>query len=160
MAMQTDAARRIDVVFPADVLDRLESAVPFGERDRFIVEATEHLLRQERLKEVLAQLRETPAWSGQDHPDLMSVEDVNRYVRRLRETWMPRSWDEIAGEAERGMAGAAFNSPFPMRSLVLQHWRTVWCWSPPMRSISQWTGYRSFPSTPIDRSVRCRKCPV
>jgi len=32
----------------------------------------------------------------------MTVEDVNRYVRRLRETWMPRTWDEIVEEAERG----------------------------------------------------------
>lgn len=38
------------------------------------------------------------AWSDEDHPDLMSVDDVNQYVRQLREASMPRSWDEIAGE--------------------------------------------------------------
>lgn len=38
------------------------------------------------------------AWSDEDHPDLMSVEDVNQYVRQLREASMPRSWDEIAEE--------------------------------------------------------------
>lgn len=38
------------------------------------------------------------AWSDKDHPDLMSVEEVNQYVRQLREVSMPRSWDEIAGE--------------------------------------------------------------
>jgi len=48
-------------------------------------------------------LRESAgAWSDEDNPDLMTVEDVNRYIRQLRETWMPRSWDEIAEEAERG----------------------------------------------------------
>ena len=30
----------------------------------------------------------------------MTVEDVDRYVRRLGETWVPRSWDEIIAKAE------------------------------------------------------------
>jgi len=47
-------------------------------------------------------LRESAgAWSDEDHPDLMTVEDVNRYIRRLRETSMPRTWDEIIAEAEQ-----------------------------------------------------------
>jgi hypothetical protein len=55
-------------------------------------------LRRERQ---LTAIRESSdAWSDEDHPDLMTVEDVDRYVRRLRETWMPRSWDEIVAEAE------------------------------------------------------------
>jgi hypothetical protein len=64
------------------------------------VEATEEALRRERLRQVIMALREKPAWSDEDHPDLMTVEDVDRYVRRMRESWMPRSWDEIIEEAE------------------------------------------------------------
>ncbi|MBU1877928.1 MAG: hypothetical protein KJ734_03160 [Chloroflexi bacterium] len=106
MAGRTNAVRQIRVAFPVELLARLDSLVPSRERDRFIVEATEQALRQDRLERVLAELREGPAWSDEDHPDLMTVEDVDRYVRRLRETWMPRTWDEIAAEAEKEMAHA------------------------------------------------------
>ena len=58
-------------------------------------------VKQIRLKKVLEVLRRKPAWSNEDHPDLMTVEDVNNYVRGIRETWMPRSWDEIASEAKQ-----------------------------------------------------------
>jgi hypothetical protein len=101
MSVTTLSKKRINVTFPESVLDLLESVVPARKRNAFIVEATEEALRRERLGQVLETLREKPAWSDEDHPDLMTVEDVDRYVRRLRETWMPRSWDEIAEEAER-----------------------------------------------------------
>ena len=87
--------------FPEAALDLLESVVPPRKRNASIVEATEEALRRERLRVVLQSLGDKPAWSDEDHPDLMTVEDVDRYVRRLRETWMPRSRDEIAEEAER-----------------------------------------------------------
>jgi len=97
--MTTEALKRISVTFPASLLEELRRYVPRGERNKFIVEATERKLRQRRL---LKALRESAgAWSDEDHPDLMTVEDVNRYIRRLRETAMPRSWDEIIEEAEQ-----------------------------------------------------------
>lgn len=93
--------KRINVTFPTSLLEELREYVPRQARNRFIVEATERLLKQARLTKVLEDLRQEPAWSDEDHPDLMTVEDVNRYVRRLRETAMPRSWDEIAAEADQ-----------------------------------------------------------
>jgi hypothetical protein len=101
VSVTTSIKKRINVTFPESVLNMLESVVPARKRNAFIVEATEEALRRERLGQVIETLREKPAWSDEDHPDLMTVEDVDRYVRRLRETWMPRSWDEIAEEAER-----------------------------------------------------------
>ena len=101
MSVTTPTKKRINVTFPESVLDLLESVVPARKRNAFIVEATEEALRRERLGKVIETLREKPAWSDEDHPNLMTVEDVDRYVRRLRETWMPRSWDEIAEVAER-----------------------------------------------------------
>ncbi len=106
MTARTDAVQQIRVAFPVELLTLLDAMVPARERSRFIVKATEEALRRERLQRVLAELREEPAWSDEDHPDLMTVEDVDRYVRRLRETWMPRTWDEIAAEAEREMSYA------------------------------------------------------
>jgi hypothetical protein len=100
VTMATEATRRINVTFPVSLLEELRRYVPRRKRGEFIVEATEKELRRRRL---LSALRESAgAWSDEDHPDLMTVEDVNRYVRRLRETWMPRSWDEIIEEAEPG----------------------------------------------------------
>lgn len=98
--MATEATKRINVTFPVSLLEELRRYVPRRERNRFIVEATEKELKRRRL---LKALRDSAgAWSDEDHPDLMTIEDVNRCVRRLRETWMPRSWDEIVEEAERG----------------------------------------------------------
>ncbi len=100
MTMTVQTKERINVTFPKSMLESLETVVPPRERNAFIVEATGEALRQKRLEKVLLALREKPAWSDEDHPDLMTVEDVDRYVRRLRESWMPRSWDEIVQEAE------------------------------------------------------------
>ncbi|RMF30368.1 MAG: hypothetical protein D6759_12080 [Chloroflexi bacterium] len=97
--MSTKTVKRINVTFPVSLLEELRRYVPPRERSRFIVQATEKELKRVKLRKVLEDLRREPAWSDEDHPDLMTIEDVNRYVRRLRETWMPRSWDEIIGEA-------------------------------------------------------------
>ncbi len=93
--------KRISVIFPVKVLEELRRLVPPRERSKFVSEATEKELKRLKLAKVIEELRREPAWSDEDHPDLMTVEDVNRYIRRLRETSMPRSWDEIVAEAEQ-----------------------------------------------------------
>jgi len=98
--MAAEATKRINVTFPVSLLEELRRYVPRRERNRFIVEATEKELKRRRWLEALRD--SAGAWSDEDHLDLMTVEDVIRFVRRLRETWMPRSWDEIAEEAKRG----------------------------------------------------------
>ena len=99
--MGMDTTTRINVTFPDSLLQELKRYVPSRKRSKFIVEATKRELKQLRLRKVLEDLRRKPAWSDEDHPDLMTAEDVDRYIRRLRETWMPRSWDEIIEEAKR-----------------------------------------------------------
>jgi hypothetical protein len=69
---------------PGPVLELLEKVVPSRERNGFIVKATEEALRRERLLNALRASAGT--WTDEDHPDLMTVEDVDRYVRRLGET--------------------------------------------------------------------------
>jgi len=98
--MITETRKRINVTFPVSLLEEFRRYVPRRERNEFIVKATEKELRRRRLLRALR--NSAGAWSDENHPDLMTVEDVDRYVRRLRETWMPRSWDEIAEEAKRG----------------------------------------------------------
>lgn len=99
--MTSGSSKRINVTFPATLLEELREYVPRRERNQFIVEATETLLKRAKLKKVLESLRHEPAWSDEDHPDLMTVEDVNNYIRRMRKTWTPRSWDEIVEEADQ-----------------------------------------------------------
>jgi hypothetical protein len=97
--MSAEASKRINVTFPIFLLEELRRLIPRRERNRFIVETIEKELRKIQFRRALRE--SAGAWSDEDHPDLMTVEDVNRYVRRLRETAMPRSWDEIIDEAEQ-----------------------------------------------------------
>jgi len=94
--MTTKTSKRINVTFPTSLLEELKNYIPPRERNRFIVEATEKELRRQRL--VLALRESAGAWREKDHPDLETPEDIDAYVRRLRETWMPSSWEEIAGD--------------------------------------------------------------
>jgi hypothetical protein len=99
MVTEIVTRKRINVSFPESVLALLEKVVPSRERNGFIVNATEEALRREHLLNALQ--ASAGAWTDEEHPDLMTVEDVDRYVRRLRETWMPRSWDEILEGTQR-----------------------------------------------------------
>ena len=81
----SEDTRRINVTFPAALLEELDDLVPSGKRSDVIVEATAAYLG--RLK-VLAALKETSgAWSAEDHPDLVTPEDVSRWLEKLRSPW-------------------------------------------------------------------------
>jgi len=88
--MSLETTKRLDVTTPLSLLEHL---IP---KEQAVVEATQKELRQMQLQTALSESAGT--WSDEDYPDLMSVEDVNQYVRQLREASMARSWDEIAGE--------------------------------------------------------------
>jgi hypothetical protein len=95
--MTRETTKRINVSFPTSLLEEIRRSIPTRERNRFIVEATEKELRRQRL---LKALRESAgAWSDENHPDLKTYEDADRYVRRIRETWIARTWDELAEDA-------------------------------------------------------------
>jgi len=77
--------RRINVTFPAHLLEELDSIVPAGKRSDVIVEATAAYLIRLR---ILAALKETHGvWRDEDHPDLATPEDVNLWLDRLRSPW-------------------------------------------------------------------------
>jgi hypothetical protein len=79
--------KRINVTFPEPLLEMMDRVVAPRKRNSFIVEATERALRHERLLKAIEQ--SSGAWSDADHPDLQTDDDIDGYVRRLRETWMP-----------------------------------------------------------------------
>lgn len=79
----------------------MESLVPPRERNSFIVEATERALRRERPLKALE--KSSGAWSDADDPELATEEDIDRFVRRLRSTWMLPSLDGVSeGPVEHG----------------------------------------------------------
>ncbi|MBI3959798.1 MAG: hypothetical protein HY328_13390 [Chloroflexi bacterium] len=80
-----ESATEIRVNFPAILLEELARRVPQRERDRFIVDSVERELRRLRLQAALQLLRDEQAWTDANHPDLMTVDDVDVYVRALRE---------------------------------------------------------------------------
>ena len=95
----TVAKRRINVTFPVEVLELVDSVVPPRERNRFIVKATEEVARRERLREALNTA--AGAWKLEDHPELETPEDIDRWVRQLREYGHSSyDWDTQLAEDE------------------------------------------------------------
>jgi Arc/MetJ-type ribon-helix-helix transcriptional regulator len=77
--------RKITVTLPAAMLARLDERVPARGRSRFIFEAIEDRLA---IEEQLAALDETAgAWSDENHPDMKTDEDIDRWLTNLRASW-------------------------------------------------------------------------
>jgi hypothetical protein len=91
---------RINVALPDKLLRDLRELVPPRQRNQLIVDLLERELRHRRFLKAWDEA--AGAWSDEDHPDLMTREDIDRFVRRIRDTAMPRSWDEILAESETG----------------------------------------------------------
>jgi Arc/MetJ-type ribon-helix-helix transcriptional regulator len=82
--IQTDS-QKITVTLPTALLVRLREHVPARQRSRFILEALEERLA---LEEQIAALAETAgAWSEQNHPEMRTDEDIDRWLGELRRSW-------------------------------------------------------------------------
>ena len=77
--------QKITVTLPQALLVRLRAHVPPRQRSRFILEAIEERLE---LEEQIAALDETAgAWSEQNHPEMRTDEDIDRWLGDLRRSW-------------------------------------------------------------------------
>ena len=92
--------QRINVTFPASLLEEIRRYVPRRERNRFVVQAAEKELGRIKRRKILEELRSRPAWADEDHPDLRTVEDVDRYVRSLRSAWGGRLGETTGREQD------------------------------------------------------------
>jgi len=93
----SEETRRINVTFPAELLDDLDELAPPRKRSQIIVAATAEYVR--RLK-LLAVLKETAgAWDDESHPELASPEDIDRWLREIRSTWRREPLREEKGLA-------------------------------------------------------------
>ncbi len=79
--------RKMTVVFPEPVLQRLKDHVAPRERSTFIVQAVEEKLA---LQEQLAAIEESAgSWKDSDHSEMRTDEGIDHWLAELR-----RSWDE------------------------------------------------------------------
>ncbi len=86
---------RMNLYITKSVADELRRLVPARERTKFVEDILARELRRARLKEVLA--RTAVSLKDEDHPDLMTFEDVNRWldgIRRGSEQDTLKEWGE------------------------------------------------------------------
>jgi hypothetical protein len=76
------------LVIPHDVLEEVDRVAGKRKRSLFIAEATREKLERERF---LKALNETEgAWTDNNHPELKTDRDVERYVREKRQSYRRR----------------------------------------------------------------------
>jgi len=73
---------RMNLYITKSVADELRRLIPARERTRFVEEVLARELRRARLKEVLT--KTAGAWKDEDHPDILTFEDVNRWIEENR----------------------------------------------------------------------------
>ena len=77
--------QKITVSLPKALLARLDERIPARGRSHFIIEAIEARLA---LAEQLAALDETAgAWTDENHPEMRTGEDIDRWLEELRNSW-------------------------------------------------------------------------
>jgi Arc/MetJ-type ribon-helix-helix transcriptional regulator len=76
------ATRKTQVVFPEDLLEEVDRVVGSRKRSEFVVEATREKLHRLRFAKALR--RAAGSWSDENHPDLKTQADINRYLRKVR----------------------------------------------------------------------------
>ena len=106
MSMQTMVVpkQRINILFPRPLLEDLRRYVPARQRSRVVVEATQEKLQRLKLLAALDSLAKEPAWKAEDHPDLKTGQDIDRWVENMRQSW-ERSPQALWGEDGQVSAG-------------------------------------------------------
>ncbi len=100
--MQTEIhTSRMNIAFPDTMLMEFKELIPARKRNQFIVHLVEKELR--RLRMLKAFEETSGAWLLEDHPELATDEDIDKYVRTMRGSAMPRTWDQLAAEGEENV---------------------------------------------------------
>ncbi|HEY66437.1 MAG TPA: hypothetical protein G4O02_17945 [Caldilineae bacterium] len=77
--------QKMTVVFPKPLLQRLRERIPPRRRSAFIIEAVEEKLAL--LEQIEALEEAAGCWSDEDHPELQTDEDIDRWLAELRGSW-------------------------------------------------------------------------
>ena len=86
---------RMNLYIAKPVADELRRLIPPRERTKFVEEVLARELRRARVREVLS--RTAGAWKDEDHPELATFDDVNRWLDEIRqgsERDLLKEWDK------------------------------------------------------------------
>lgn len=86
---------RINLYITKPVMDELRRLIPARERTRFVEEVLARELRRRKLQAALK--ASAGAWKDEDHPDLMTGEDIDRWIEEQRKLGS-RDWSKEWGE--------------------------------------------------------------
>jgi hypothetical protein len=85
---------RLSLYLPRSLVEALRRAVPPRQRSEFVAEALAQSLHRLQLKEAIAAA--AGCWSAEDHPELATGEDIDRWIAEGR---ADLGWDRpIGGE--------------------------------------------------------------
>jgi hypothetical protein len=74
---------RTNILIPVDLAEEIKKVVGPRKRSSFLVEAAREKLERMKLADALKEA--AGAWSPELHPDLQTQDDINRWLRSLRE---------------------------------------------------------------------------
>ena len=86
--MKVTKNNKTHLVFPRELLETIDKFIGKRKRSQFVVEATKEKLAREKFAKALKEA--AGCWTDENHPNLMTKRDVDRYVRRLRKSWRKR----------------------------------------------------------------------
>jgi hypothetical protein len=73
---------RMNLYITKSVMDELRRAIPARERTRFVEEVLARELRRRKLHEAIE--KSYGAWKDEDHPDMLTGEDIDRWIEEQR----------------------------------------------------------------------------
>jgi len=73
---------RMNLYITKSVMDELRRAIPARERTRFVEEVLARELSRRKLREAIE--KSYGAWKDEDHPDMMTGEDIDRWIEEQR----------------------------------------------------------------------------
>ena len=84
---------RMNLYITKSVMDDLRRAVPARERTRFVEEVLAREIRRRKLREAID--KSYGAWKDEDHPDMLTGADIDRWIeeqRRLGSRDLSEEW--------------------------------------------------------------------
>ena len=82
---------RLNLYLPKPLVEDLRRYVPARARTQFVIDALDRELRRLQLKEALK--ASYGAWKDEDHPELATPEDIDRWIEEGRKT-ATRDWSK------------------------------------------------------------------
>ena len=71
------------ITLPKDILEAIDKLAGKRGRSKFMKEAAEEKIAREKFLKALKE--SAGAWKDENHPELSSMKDIHRYVRKIRE---------------------------------------------------------------------------